>query len=636
MTKLIRHISLLFFIVCSLTVFSQKELDIKSYRGQKQNASMLLEEAKSSKSKTKALSIKQVEQAIQLAKREKDWRTEGEAYFFLGNIYEDIGQNELALQRYQQALKILSYSKEISSTDRIHQRMGQIYLELKNEKGAEVSFKRCIELSRNEAIKIKCEEGLADVELLRGDVDASFEKLDYVQTNFSLDSISNARVEARRSQGYLQNNDYSNASQSYINSINNIPKETTLEKEDILPIEKAKEDLLNFSDANTIEKISFTQNSVQSIQSQTNLNDILVAENLRIAELYVSENEFSEANNFVSISKNSISESTDASIAAEVYKKSYELNLKSGQTDAAYKDLEKYIALKEAALDSLKIDLNQQLEIVKNQNNIDQWQSDYDLAQKDRALMESQLTTQKIVIGLLSLLLIASLIFFYFLFKNIKAKRRANQRLLLRSLRTQMNPHFIFNALNSVNNFIAKNDEKSANKFLSDFSRLMRKVLDYSKEEFISFDEELELNELYLKLEHFRFRDKFEYELVNNLKNKEVDLMVPPMLIQPFIENAVWHGLRYKEDMGKLSVIINEEKDNIVVSIQDDGIGRKQSKALKTKNQKAYKSTGLENVNKRISLINEIYDKKYDIEVSDVNSLAEETGTLVRVKIPLS
>ena len=81
-----------------------------------------------------------------------------------------------------------------------------------------------------------------------------------------------------------------------------------------------------------------------------------------------------------------------------------------------------------------------------------------------------------------------------------------------------MNPHFIFNALNSVNNFIAKNDEKSANKFLSEFSRLMRKVLDYSQKDFISFEEEMELNELYLKLEHFRFRDKFNYTFSNNAK----------------------------------------------------------------------------------------------------------------------
>ena len=207
--------------------------------------------------------------------------------------------------------------------------------------------------------------------------------------------------------------------------------------------------------------------------------------------------------------------------------------------------------------------------------------------------------------------------------------------LLIKSLRTQMNPHFIFNALNSVNNFIAKNDEKAANKFLSEFSKLMRKVLDYSQKDFISFEEELELNELYLKLEHFRFRDKFDYHFENKVKLATYDLEVPPMLIQPFIENAVWHGLRYKEGKGNLGVTINQVDNTLIVSIKDDGIGRENSKALKTANQKKYKSTGLENVSRRIALINETYNKNYEISVEDVNSDAKETGTWVRIKIPV-
>ena len=196
-----------------------------------------------------------------------------------------------------------------------------------------------------------------------------------------------------------------------------------------------------------------------------------------------------------------------------------------------------------------------------------------------------------------------------------------------------MNPHFIFNALNSVNNFIAKNDEKAANKFLADFSRLMRKVLDHSQKDFISFDEEIELNELYLRLEHFRFRDKFDYSFKNDLAEKGLDLEVPPMLIQPFIENAVWHGLRYKEGKGQLDVRISAENGIHTVTIQDNGIGRSKSQALKTVNQKIYKSTGLENIERRVALINQLYQKNYAIEVTDLDPGAEETGTLVKIRI---
>ena len=110
----------------------------------------------------------------------------------------------------------------------------------------------------------------------------------------------------------------------------------------------------------------------------------------------------------------------------------------------------------------------------------------------------------------------------------------------------------------------------------------MRKVLDYSQKDFISFEEEMELNELYLKLEHFRFRDKFDFAFENNISEYGYNIEVPPMLIQPFIENAVWHGLRYKEGKGRLNVKIHEDANVLIVTIQDNGIGRKKSRALKT------------------------------------------------------
>ena len=630
-----QYIYCLFFMLFSFASYGQIETGKDFINSKRQSPASILEKAKSAKEESPSEAISILEEAIDLAKKEKDRKTEGEAYFLLGNIYEDIGQNELALGRYAQAIKTLRRKKNGGLTAGIHQRMGQLYLKLKDDGKAETSFLQCLKLTNDKELKILCEEGLADVELLRGNVEKSFEKLDYVKNNYALDSLSNARVEARRSQGYIQQNDFPNASEAFRNSVENMPRNKVIKKEDIVPIENAKQMLLDYSEISNLEKINIRQNSASNLEGQFFVNNTIVTDNLRTALLYDSDGNFAEAKKFLSISKNSINENTEAEVAAGVYKKSYELNLKRGNTAAASSDLKKYLELKERAIQDLKKNLNEQIEIVKSQKDIDQLLNRYDLEEKDEALLESQLKTQKIFTGLLGLLLVASLVFFYFLYKNIKAKRLANQKLLLRSLRTQMNPHFIFNALNSVNNFIAKNDEKSANKFLTNFSRLMRKVLDYSQMEFISFEEELELNELYLKLEHFRFRDKFDYELTNNIKSMDSDIMVPPMLIQPFIENAVWHGLRYKEGMGKLSVTINENEDHLAVTILDDGIGRKRSKELKTKNQKAYKSTGLENVHKRISLINEIYDKKYDIVISDVDEGAEETGTLVEIKIPI-
>src|SRR5690606_21497967 len=122
------------------------------------------------------------------------------------------------------------------------------------------------------------------------------------------------------------------------------------------------------------------------------------------------------------------------------------------------------------------------------------------------------------------------------IYNSSRKRRIANQVLALKSLRSQMNPHFIFNALNSVNNYISKNDERSANKYLSDFSRLMRTVMENSQHEFISLSTELNILQLYLSLEHSRFREKFDYELIVEDDVRPDQIEIPPMLIQPFIE----------------------------------------------------------------------------------------------------
>ena len=260
--------------------------------------------------------------------------------------------------------------------------------------------------------------------------------------------------------------------------------------------------------------------------------------------------------------------------------------------------------------------------------------------ESDRALSESkyQLTTERnkrqsliiySLIGGLLLLLIAG----YFMFKNIKQQKLSNNLLALKSLRSQMNPHFIFNALNSVNSFIASNDERTTNKYLSDFSLLMRAVLENSEEDFIPLQREIELLELYTKLEHFRFKDKFDYSIKVDENVNIEEFQIPPMLLQPYIENAVWHGLRYKKEKGQLDITISQiVKDEITIAIIDDGIGREKSKNLKTENQQKQNSTGMGNIKKRVAILNEMYKDKVDVFIDDFQD-DEDKGTKVVVTL---
>ncbi|WP_291114305.1 tetratricopeptide repeat-containing sensor histidine kinase [Flavobacterium sp. UBA6135] len=246
--------------------------------------------------------------------------------------------------------------------------------------------------------------------------------------------------------------------------------------------------------------------------------------------------------------------------------------------------------------------------------------------EKERALKDELITKKNkfnyVLIGSVILMLILLGLIAKALF-SIKTK---NKKIALQSLRREMNPHFIFNSLNSVNQFIAQNNELEANKYLTSYSNLMRNMMETSNKDFISLSNELEQIKKYLDLEHLRFQDKFVYEIVVDEKLDTDAILVPNMLIQPHLENAIWHGLRYRETIGKLKVTFAEENQLIKVSIEDDGIGVEKSRELKTQNQKVHESRGLNNVEERINLLNDLYHQQISYTIS---SGTDGNGTLV-------
>ncbi len=175
-------------------------------------------------------------------------------------------------------------------------------------------------------------------------------------------------------------------------------------------------------------------------------------------------------------------------------------------------------------------------------------------------------------------------------------------------------------------------DERSANRFLTEFSTLMRTVMENSEYDFISLTKELEIIKIYAELEHFRFKDKFSYQLNIDDGLDSEEYMLPPMLIQPYIENAIWHGLRYKETKGELIISFTKERDNLKITIQDDGIGRQKSKEIKTKNQKKNKSTALKNINERVQLFADLHKIKVEVSINDLYQ--DGSGTVVTLLIP--
>jgi len=217
--------------------------------------------------------------------------------------------------------------------------------------------------------------------------------------------------------------------------------------------------------------------------------------------------------------------------------------------------------------------------------------------------------------------------------KTVISVRQRNKRIALQSLRREMNPHFIFNSLNSVNHFIAENNEREANKYLTSYSALMRNMMESSNKDFVSLANEIEQLRKYLSLEHLRFKDKFDFEIhVDESLDPEV-VQVPNMLLQPHLENAIWHGLRYRESKGMLRLSFEDNGSSIRAIITDNGIGMAQSQALKTQNQRVHQSRGLGNVAERIRLLNQLFGTHIAYSIADN---PDGSGTRVEVLLAKS
>lgn len=254
--------------------------------------------------------------------------------------------------------------------------------------------------------------------------------------------------------------------------------------------------------------------------------------------------------------------------------------------------------------------------------------------EKEKALQLALINNKNTLNYFLIASILAMVILLFFIARSLRAIKIKNKKIALQSLRREMNPHFIFNSLNSVNQYIAENNEMEANKYLTSYSGLMRNVMEHSNKDFVTLAVEAEQLKRYLDLEQLRFSDKFVYILDIDETLDADTVMIPNMLIQPHLENAVWHGLRYKAAKGLLRVTFQKQAHYIRVIIEDDGIGLTESHKLKTVHQKAHQSRGITNTTERISLLNDIYHLDIRMQMEEITREGA-TGTSVVLQLPL-
>lgn len=223
--------------------------------------------------------------------------------------------------------------------------------------------------------------------------------------------------------------------------------------------------------------------------------------------------------------------------------------------------------------------------------------------------------------------------------RNIQRKGELRRLLVeyqLQALRAQMNPHFIFNALNSILHFIARHDSEAAQQYLSRFAKLIRLTLEHSKSHLIPLADDLESLRFYVELEQIRFEKKFACQFSLGPGIDPYDIEVPPMLIQPYVENAIKHGLAYKAEAGTLAVMVSRHQGHVLCSVSDDGIGRKRSEELKTGIARRHRSQGMEAAKKRLEALEASYGGKFQVEVADLfDDAGNAAGTRVDIYIPV-
>jgi two-component system, LytTR family, sensor kinase len=586
-----------------------------------------------------------VDQALELSISEGYQTGEVKCYTMLGKVSYELEQFDLATDYFKKALILIDEGDEVIQM--------KIYLNMAQALEKNMEYFESIDFYKKYLDYVSEQEMTPEIISVRYDLARVYTSLgDYPRALREYDAIQRieesqnnptglANVNTKQGDVYLEQEKSKEAITKYKKAVDlaGESKDEGLQTSSLRKLGRAYRSNKQYN-----EELEVRQQSLEINEGANKLEE-QAEDNLSIAEIYIEQDKPEQAVGYIRKSIDLSEQSGSDEKKGMALKTLSEAYKEQGAYDKALYAYKDYTAFVDTAYARRERELRHNLAIVASINRklqrIDLLEKDYELnrrtlevLQKEQDLRSKELKSQKRITYLLLLVIAALLTASLLVYRSSVQKKKANLLLALRSLRSQMNPHFIFNSLNSVNSFIAQNNERLANKYLSDFSLLMRMVLENSKHDFVPVASELEIINLYLKLEHFRFADKFDYTIRLDDAIDLNETRIPPMLIQPYIENAIWHGLRYKENKGILEVVLKKEDDFIMAIISDDGIGRKHSQELKTKHQKAGSSTGLKNTNNRLEIINEIYKTKFKVTINDLDG-ANETGTVVEIRIPV-
>ncbi|MEZ5196740.1 MAG: histidine kinase [Bacteroidales bacterium] len=313
----------------------------------------------------------------------------------------------------------------------------------------------------------------------------------------------------------------------------------------------------------------------------------------------------------------------------------YELYKLYDRQSMAQKALDEYILYHEALKEYENFEQVAAIEEIKDRYEAEKKEQTITTLSQEKAMGQMQLRQSRIIvfaIGGLFLLAVALAILFIRMIR-IRSEQKSvvlEQKLL----RSQMNPHFIFNALSNITNLVEKQDTVAASKFLNRFARLVRHILESTREDFIPLDDELKNLENYLELQQLRFNDKFTYSIILDDDVVADEIMIPTMLVQPFVENAIEHGIKPKEESGHVKVRFYKQNHLITCEVEDDGIGREQAIRIEPFKH-PHRSYGVAIARERLAAMSKKIRIKVKLNIVDLKTdSGESSGTKVIINMP--
>jgi tetratricopeptide (TPR) repeat protein len=543
------------------------------------------------------------ERSVSFLKNKNDWEGEGKAWAWIGIIYATLGNYDSSFYYCSKSLVLRQEMSDYECVTLSYINMGQLYQAAGSYADALNYYNEGFRYANTHkvdryAINWAYLEPVGVVYRLMNLSDSSYY---YLQKSLSNDSV-NRMTRISFAETLMTKNQYDSALNIFLAPIDNFRKGN--DKWDLMRV------LMDASKAylkkgNTIPALSYALET-STIATQSGAKQFIVEGDLLLSKLY----------NKLHIN------------------------------DSAYFFLQKYMILKDSIVNN---QFRWKLSNYKEQEDFIAQTNKLALLDRENKTEQDKLQQQTLLKWILICCMLILALSGVVLYKNLTLKRKNEKlesqgkqsalqqhitELEMQALRAQMNPHFIFNCLSSINRFILKNETEAASNYLTKFSRLIRTVLTNSKRPFINLEDELEMLCLYLDMEKLRFKDSFDYSIIFTNSIDAGNVFVPPLLLQPFVENAIWHGLMHKEEKGHLEIELSIDKKDLTCIITDNGIGRSKAAQIRSKSAEKQKSMGLKITTERLAFLNKDQDKKTFFNIEDIIDMeGKPAGTRVVLKM---